>query len=138
TLDAFGERRFAGRVRRIADYVLDREKQARTVEVEVEFVSPDDIAQLLAGYSADVEIILAVREGTLRIPTEAVVENRSAYVLHPDTGLIEQRRIQVGTANWDHSEILDGLSEGELVVTSVDREGMVDGAEARRETDADR
>lgn len=138
TLDAFGERRFAGRVRRIADYVLDREKQARTVDVEVEFVSPDDIAQLLAGYSADVEIILAVREGTLRIPTEAVVENRIAYVFHRDTRLIEQRQIQVGTANWDHSEIVDGLSEGELVVTSVDREGLVDGAEARRETDADR
>jgi HlyD family secretion protein len=138
TLDAFGERRFAGRVQRIADYVLDREKQARTVDVEVEFVSPDDIAQLLAGYSADVEIILAVREGTLRIPTEAVVEDRNAYVFRPDTGVIEHRQIQVGTANWDHSEILDGLSEGELVVTSVDREGLVDGAEARRETDADR
>lgn len=61
TLDAFGERRFAGKVRRVADYVLDVEKQARTVDVEVEFSNPADIEQLLAGYSADVEIILDVR-----------------------------------------------------------------------------
>ena len=30
-------------MRRIADYVLDAEKQARTVDVEVEFVNPADI-----------------------------------------------------------------------------------------------
>ena len=31
------EFRFDGRVRRVADYVLDVEKQARTVDVEIEF-----------------------------------------------------------------------------------------------------
>ncbi|NVM56783.1 MAG: efflux RND transporter periplasmic adaptor subunit, partial [Desulfobacterales bacterium] len=71
SLDAFGDRRFDGKVRRIAPYVLDREKQARTVDVEVEFSNPEDIRQLLAGYSADVEIILDVHRDTLRIPTEA-------------------------------------------------------------------
>ena len=84
TLDAFGERRFEGRVRRIADYVLDVEKQARTVDVEVEFVDPEDIEQLLAGYSADVEIILDVRKDTLRIPTEAVIDGDRVYVFVPD------------------------------------------------------
>jgi len=34
SLDAFPDRVFAGRVQRIADYVLDIEKQARTVEME--------------------------------------------------------------------------------------------------------
>ena len=38
-MDAFGDKHFAGRVRRIAPYVLDLEKQARTVDVEVEFVT---------------------------------------------------------------------------------------------------
>jgi len=78
-------------VRRIADYVLDLEKQARTVDVEVEFVDPADIEQLLAGYSADVEIILDVRKDTLRIPTEAVMDGDSVYVLDPADGLIELR-----------------------------------------------
>ena len=26
--------------------------------------------------------------------------------------LIEQRRVKTGTANWDHTEITDGLQEG--------------------------
>ena len=134
TLDAFGERRFRGSVRRIADYVLDIEKQARTVAVEVEFVNPADIEQLLAGYSADVEIILDVRKNTLRIPTEALMDGDSVYVFSPGAGLIEKRQVRTGTANWDHTEVTEGLEEGELVVTSVDREGLADGVAARRET----
>ncbi|MGB5570582.1 MAG: efflux RND transporter periplasmic adaptor subunit, partial [Sedimenticolaceae bacterium] len=136
TLDAFGERRFKGRVRRIADYVLDVEKQARTVDVEVEFVDPADIEQLLAGYSADAEIILDVRKDTLRIPTEAVMDGDLVYVFVPDSNLIEQRQVRTGTSNWDHTEVVDGLNEGELVVTSVDREGLADGVDARREADS--
>lgn len=133
TLDAFGERRFRGSVRRIADYVLDLEKQARTVAVEVEFVNPEDIEQLLAGYSADVEIILDVRKDTLRIPTEALMDGDSVYVLSPDAGLVERRQVRTGTANWDHTEVTEGLEEGELVITSVDREGLADGVAAHRE-----
>ncbi|MCW5586359.1 MAG: efflux RND transporter periplasmic adaptor subunit [Chromatiales bacterium] len=138
TLDAFGARRFEGRVRRIADYVLDAEKQARTVDVEVEFINSADIEQLLAGYSADVEIILDVRRDTLRIPTEALVDGTNVYVFDPDSGLIEQREVKTGTANWDHTQVTDGLAEGELIVTSVDREGLADGVAAKRETDAGR
>ncbi len=136
TLDAFGERRFRGSVRRIADYVLDLEKQARTVDVEVEFVDPADIEQLLAGYSADVEIILDVRKDTLRIPTEALMDGDSVYVLDPAAGLVERRQVKTGTANWDHTEVTEGVEEGELVVTTVDREGLADGVAARRETAA--
>jgi HlyD family secretion protein len=137
TLDAFGDRRFDGRVRRIADYVLDLEKQARTVDVEVEFVNRSDLEHLLAGYSADVEIILDVRKDTLRIPTEAVVDGRLVYVFVPDDKLVERREVKTGTANWDHTEILDGLAADELVVTSVEREGLADGVSAKREADAD-
>jgi len=133
TLDAFGEQRFAGEVRRIADYVLDVEKQARTVDVEVEFVDREEVTQLLAGYSADVEIILEVKQNALRIPTEALIEGRHVYVFLTDENRVEKREVETGTANWDHTEITEGLSEGELVVTSVDREGLADGVDARQE-----
>jgi len=130
TLDAFGDRRFEGKVRRIADYVLDVEKQARTVDVEVEFVNPEDIEQLLAGYSADVEIILEVRQNTLRIPTEALMDGNRVYVYQPEEKTVAQRTVSTGTANWDNTEILEGLAEDEQVVTSVDREGLADGVDA--------
>jgi HlyD family secretion protein len=128
TLDACGDNLFEGTVRRIAPYVQDYEKQARTVDVEVEFDDPAVIGTMLAGYSADVEIILTKREETLRVPTEAVVEEDGVYVL--DGGVLEKRTIETGIANWDYTEVTAGLEEGEQVVTSVDRDGVEDGAAA--------
>lgn len=133
SLDAFGARRFPARVRRIAPYVLDLEKQARTVEVEVEFTQPEDIRELLAGYSADVEIILEQSKQRLRIPSEALLDNAAVFLFIPQRGLIERRAIETGLSNWDHTEVLKGLTEGDLVITSVDRDGVEDGAPARIE-----
>jgi len=133
SLDAFGDHFFAARVRRIAPYVLDLEKQARTVDVEVEFTQPKDIEVLLAGYSADVEIILNLRRQSLRIPSEAILENDQVYLFLPDQGLLEKRRIETGLSNWDYTEVVQGLQAGDLVVISVDRDGIEDGAPARQE-----
>lgn len=135
-LDAFGNRPFAGHVARIAPYVLDVEKQARTVEMELEFDDPQDIAQLLAGYSADAEIILHRRDDVLRIPTEALLEG--GRVLLFDAGVLRERKIETGVANWQYTEVTGGLAAGDLVVTSIDREGVRDGAHAVLEGGAPR
>lgn len=129
-LDAFGEQYFTGRVRRIAAYVLDREKQARTVDVEVEFARPEDLNQLLAGYSADVEIILDVRIDSLRIPTQAILDGKRVYVYLPAQKTIEERHIEPGLSNWDFTEVVSGLQPGELVVINVDRAEVRNGAHA--------
>jgi HlyD family secretion protein len=130
-MDAFGDRSFAGKVRRISDYVLDLEKQARTVDVEVEFVEPEASARLLAGYSADVEIILAERPDTLRVPAEAVLNNQRVFVFRTDTGLIEERIVECGLSNWDYIEIHTGLRAGEMVVVNADQAGVKHGAMAK-------
>lgn len=126
SIDAMPDRRFPGRVRRVAPYVVDIEKQARTVDVEVEFVDPDDVKALLVGYSADAEIILDVRENVLRVPTQALLEGNRVLVLRGDT--LEQRQLRVGVANWQYTEVVSGLSAGDRVVVSVDRKGVVAGA----------
>jgi HlyD family secretion protein len=131
TMDAFGDLRFAARVRRIAPYVLDLEKQARTVEVEVEFTDLKEGQNLLAGYSADVEIILETRSDTLRIPTQALLPGNKLYVYQPKTGRLEERTIRPGLSNWDKTEILEGLQPGEQVVISIDQPGLKDGIQAR-------
>ena len=133
-LDAWGDRVFRGHVRRVAPYVQDYEKQARTVDVEVEFDEPDVIGSLLAGYSADVEVILSSRKDALRVPTEAVVDEDIVYVL--SDGFLEKRRVTTGIANWDFTEVTDGLAEGERVVTSVDRDGVEDGVPAVEDASA--
>lgn len=128
-LDAFSEREFKGRIRRIAPYVMDLEKQARTVDVEVDFDVPEDCDCLLPGYSADIEIILEERSGVLRLPTEAVLEGNKVMLLTSD-GVIEERKIETGLSNWSWTEVKAGLKEGDQVVVSVDREGVEDAAQA--------
>ena len=130
-LDAFAGRTFAGCVRRIAPYVLDREKQARTVDVEVDFDAPAEAASLLVGYSADVEIVVARRDDALRAPVEAVRDGE-ALVLSQD-GVLQPRKVATGVADWQRVEITDGLREGERVVVSRDRKGVVAGAKAHAE-----
>lgn len=136
SLDAFPERLCGGRVRRIAPYVLDREKQARTVEVEVELEGVDAGMALLPGYSADVEIVLDRRERTLRVPTEAVLPDDRVLVYREADGTLEARRFEPGLANWSYTEVRSGLDAGTPVVVSVGREGVADGARAAPEDDA--
>ena len=127
TLDAFRDRSFPAHVRRVAPYVIDLEKQARTVEVEAEIDDAGD-ALLLPGYSADVEVILAERDGVLRIPTRALVEGKRVYVL--EDGRVRSRDVTTGIGNWEYTEITGGLEAGAQVVLSVDREGLADGVPA--------
>ena len=130
TLDAYVDRRFKGRVRRISDYVLDLEKQARTVDVEVDFNEDPEEGTLLAGYSADIEVVIETREDVLRVPTEAVIEGLRVYVYAADTGTIHAREIQTGIANWDYTEVRSGLSLDDSVVINVDNPNLSDGASA--------
>ena len=130
TLDAFGKRIFPGKVKRIADYVLEREKQARTVDIEVDFVDPKDMAGLMPGYSADAEVIIEAREDVVRIPSESIFDDQNVLVYLPETSMLQQRTITIGLENWDFTEVVSGLEDGELVVISLGREGVADGVAA--------
>lgn len=135
TLDAFRGRHFAGRLRRIAPYVTAIEKQARTVEVEVEFVAPGEARHLLVGYSADIEIVVEARARALRVPTPALMPGNRVLVLGA-SGRLEERRVETGLANWEYTEVRAGLSAGERIVTSLERAGVAPGARAIAEENA--
>jgi HlyD family secretion protein len=128
SLDAFPGKHYDGHVRRVAPYVLDAEKQARTVEIEAEIDTKEGREVLLPGYSADVEIVLAVRDNVLRIPTPALIEGRRVLLIDPKTHKAVKREIKTGIGNWDYTEVLEGLKEGDQIVTSIDRPGVQDGA----------
>jgi HlyD family secretion protein len=80
TLDAIKGKQFPGKVTRIAPYVIELEKQARTVEVEVEFTALPKEENLLVGYSSDIEIVHKVRENVLRIPTQHLMEGKKVLL----------------------------------------------------------
>ncbi|MFN6961047.1 MAG: efflux RND transporter periplasmic adaptor subunit [Rhodocyclaceae bacterium] len=126
-IDAYPNRVFPGRVRRVAPYVTAVEKQARTVDVEVDFADPAEAKGLLVGYSADVEILLETRDDVLRIPTAALQEGNRVLAVDAE-GRLEARQIRPGLANWEWTEVRDGLFAGSRIVLSLEKEGVKPGA----------
>ena len=127
SLDALPKQSFPGTVKRVAPYVSAVEKQARTVDIEANFDKPEDAGKLLVGYSADIEVILAVRDDVIRIPTSALLEGGRVLVAGAD-GKLEERKVTTGLANWEFTEVTEGLKAGERVVTSLERVGVKAGA----------
>ena len=130
TMDAFGEEEFLATVTRVAPYVLDLERQARTVEIEATFDNPQQY--LLPGYSADVTIIIDNSEETLGLPTQAIMRGDKVYVIGDDN-VIENRQLETGLSNWEFTEVLSGLELDDRIVLSVDRTGVKDGAKVEIE-----
>jgi HlyD family secretion protein len=117
---------FAGRVIRVAPYVLDVETQNRTVEIEVALDDPKLASRLLPGTSADVEVVLEARDDVLRVPTSAMLEGDR--VLVADDGVLVERTLEVGLRNWDWAEARSGLEAGQRVVVTLDRVEVKPGA----------
>jgi HlyD family secretion protein len=127
SLDALPKQSFPGKVKRVAPYVSAVEKQARTVDIEATFDDPKAPGRLLVGYSADIEVILAVRDNVVRVPTSALQEGSRVLVAGND-GKLSARTLKTGLANWEFTEVTDGLAAGDKVVTSLERPGVKDGA----------
>ena len=125
TVDPYPNRHFDGKVTRIAPYVLDVEEQNRTVEIEVEFSDHDFASSLLPGTSADVEVILTVKDDVLRLPTSTLFAGNKVFVVRDDH--VSEQSFEPGLKNWDYVEIAQGLSEGARVVSSLDQPGLADG-----------
>ncbi len=132
TLDALPGQIFNGKIRRIAPYVTEIEKQARTVDVEVDFEEPPKLL-LLVGYSADVEVVIDRHEDVLRVPAQAIRQKNKVLVLGVDDKLYE-RSLETGLKNWAFIEIINGLNIGDQVLLSSDREDVKSGTQVKQET----
>ena len=127
SFDALPKQSFPGKVKRVAPYVSAVEKQARTVDIEATLDITDQAPpRLLVGYSADVEVVLALRERVVRVPTSALQEGGLVLLAAAD-GTLQERKLKTGLANWEFTEVLDGLAVGDKVVTSLEREGVKPG-----------
>ena len=127
SFDALPKKTFPGKVKRVAPYVSAVEKQARTVDIEATLDNPDAPGKLLVGYSADIEVILAIRENVVRVPTSALLEGGRVLVGGAD-GKLAERKVKTGLANWEYTEVIEGLAAGDRVVTSLERDGVKAGA----------
>lgn len=70
--------------------------------------------RLVPGLSGEASILVGRREGALIIPRRALLGD---YVLVVDGGRVQQRRVTRGYQGLNDAEILEGLSEGDRVIT---------------------
>jgi HlyD family secretion protein len=143
TFEALGGRVLPGRLVRVGQTISTMEGRSRTVRVEIEpetayGVPSGDSAsappELQVGMSADVEVILLRVEGVASVPTLVVLEGegeKSVFVV--EEGRLRKRQVQVGAANWDLTEIKEGVRPGEMVVVPTDRRKLIEGLEVRAE-----
>lgn len=130
TLDAIPGRVFIGKIRRIAPYVTELEKQARTVDVEVDFEEPPKLP-LLVGYSADVEAVIDRHDDVLRVPAQAIRQQNKVLVLGAD-GKLEERKLKIGITNWAFTEVTDGLIAGSQVLLTSDQDDVKAGTQVKQ------
>lgn len=126
SLDAYRGQFFAATVSRIAPYVQEFEKQARTVDIEVTLDIPSDQQSLLVGYSADVDVVLEAHDQVLRLPTDALLEDKWVWRVTSE-GYLERADLELGLRNWHFVEILDGVAQGDQIVVSLDVPGLAGG-----------
>jgi len=130
TLDALPGQVFTGKIRRIAPYVTEVEKQARTVDVEVDFDEPPNLL-LLVGYSADVEAVIDRHDDVLRIPAQAIRQKNKVLVLGADSKL-EERSVETGLTNWAFTEVINGLEAGDQVFLTSDQDDVKAGTQVKQ------
>lgn len=94
------------------------DSQTRTGKVRFELDNPGELLKPGMFTNLELKIPLGVR---LIVPKDAVLESgeRQIIFIHLGGGRLEWRNAKVGQRSGDWVEILDGLQEGEHIVTSA-------------------
>ena len=126
-LDAYRGVDFPGRVEFISPTVTRNLDLSRTLDLDVKIEEGKD--KFVAGMSADVIIIVNEKDDVLFVPGEALIREEEAFVIENDR--VVKRIVKVGIGNWQRKEVLDGVKEGETLVTSVGIKGLKNGVKVR-------
>jgi len=123
SLYAFGDTVFEGEVFDVAPDA-DRAKKSYLAKVQFEKAPPG----LRSGMTAEVNVILAERPGSLLVPAEAI--DADGRVLVVAGGRLQARSPKLGIRDMLRVEVLDGLAEGDEVVVAGG-DGLVEGVRVR-------
>jgi HlyD family secretion protein len=117
TVDAYPKERHTGVVTKIAPQTTTVQN-VTTIPVTVELGAPD--LRLKPGMNATCTFITAQKSDVLIVPNSAVRESREGtYVMTIKDRKPVDQTVQIGMADDDHTEILAGLKEGDVIVAEM-------------------
>ena len=99
-----------------AEEMMKQGWQGQVGQPGMPMMTPENF-QLREGLTVTVSILVDERNDVLLVPNGAIIrQGRETYVQVLGDGLIEQRSIITGISDWQYTEVIEGLSEGEKVV----------------------
>jgi membrane fusion protein (multidrug efflux system) len=120
-VDALGGRRFTGSV---MDVSLSGTDSNGVVNFPV-IIALDSAGQLRPGMSVSARIVVASRQGVVRVPVAAVKDagGDASVLVKGASGALVRRPVKVGLADPQYVEVRSGLQAGERVLTTADNQG---------------
>lgn len=114
-VDAYPGENFNGRIARVSP-ILDPATRTASMEIEI----PNREYRLKPGMYAKVTLEVESRDNVLLVPKIALVDSEGSRGVYQPNGESRAafKAVTVGLEDTSHAEILDGLSEGEVVVST--------------------
>lgn len=113
TVDAYDES-FSGEIYAIEPQI---DPQTRSIRLRAQSANKED--KLLPGQFAKIILTISTFENALMVPTEAVVPELSGKkVFVIENGQVQNRPVTTGIRTADKVQIIDGLTDGDTVVTT--------------------
>lgn len=116
-LDAYPDKKIPGRVDQIA-YEAKTVNNVTTYEVDVLPNATPDFMR--SGMTANVSFSVESRQNVLLIPTEGIKAQgrHSSVLVRDENGKPLEREIKLGLSDGKRTEVLSGLSEGDVVLVA--------------------
>ena len=114
-VSAYKDKMFSGNVTRISPLA---DLPARTFKTEISV--PNSMNELRAGMFATLHIKGTIRDNVIVIPQTAIVmreDQKTVYIVNNEN-VVQQVLLVTGAIENDMVEIISGLSEGDIIVTS--------------------
>jgi membrane fusion protein (multidrug efflux system) len=101
-------------------YAYEPNIDAGTRTLKLRAQSPNRNRRFLPGMFVRIKYILGVEENAFLVPAEAIIPELSGYkvyIVNQDEK-VEERQVSIGTRTESEVQILSGLKEGDLVLTT--------------------
>lgn len=119
-------KKYEGELTKIDGMATNNASGAAVVGAEITITNPD--AAIYLGVEAKIELHTASVADAVVVPLEAVNADKDGdFVYAVENGMVVKKRITTGISSDEYTEIKEGLSEGDSVITVTDMdltEGM--------------